>query len=96
MRHPSTLWAVSPGYGKVVAIDVGSRQVTTSFAIDLPSWNRGNGTRIALGHDGTELAISDDETVARIALGERKVVDRVRGRAVALGYAPDGRLATIR
>jgi hypothetical protein len=94
--HPSTLWAVSPGYGKVVAINVGARKVATSFAIDLPYWNVGNSTRIAIGRDGTEIAIADGESVARLALGEQKVVDRVQGKATALGYSPTGRLWTLR
>jgi len=92
----STLWAVSPGYGKVVAINVGARKVATAFKIDLPSWNVGVGTRIALGRDGSEIAVSDGETVARLALGERKVLDRVKSRATALGYSPAGRLWTLR
>ncbi|MGZ4333976.1 MAG: hypothetical protein ACXVRJ_06840 [Gaiellaceae bacterium] len=94
--HPSTLWAVSPGYGKVVAINIGARKVATAFRIDLPYWNLGGGTRIAVGRDGTEIAVADGETVARIALGLRKVVDRVKGRATALGYSPTGRLWTLR
>jgi hypothetical protein len=84
----STLWAVSPGYGKVVAINVATRKVSTAFGIDVPSWNVGVGTRIALGRDGTEIAVADGKTVARIALGEQRVVDVVRGPATALGYAP--------
>jgi hypothetical protein len=92
----STLWAVSPGYGKVVGINVGARKVATAFKVDLPLWNVGAGTRIAIGRDGTELAIADGETVARVALGERRVVDRVKGRATALGYSPTGELRTLR
>ena len=94
--HPSTLWAVSPGYGRVVAISIAARRVATSFRIDLPYWNLGQGTRLALGRDGTEAAIADGETVARIALGERRLVGRVKGRATALAYAPGGRLLTLR
>ena len=92
----STLWAVNPRYGKVVAINVGARKVATAFAIHLPSWNIGVGTRIAIGRDGTEVAVADGETVARLALGERKVLDRVKIRATALGYSPAGRLWTLR
>jgi hypothetical protein len=92
----STLWAVSPGYRKVVGINVGARKVATAFAINVPSWNVGVGTRIALGRDGSEIAVADGESVARIALGERRVVGFVRERAVALGYAPTGELLTLR
>jgi len=33
-----TLWAIAPGYGRVVAIDVNRRVVTHAFRIDLPTW----------------------------------------------------------
>jgi hypothetical protein len=86
--HPTTLWAVSPGYSKVVGINVATRKVSAAFGIDLPSWQVGVGTRIALGRGGSEIAVADGTTVARIALGEQRVIDRVREHAVALGYAP--------
>ncbi|HST14057.1 MAG TPA: hypothetical protein VLJ44_04285 [Gaiellaceae bacterium] len=86
--HPSTLWAVSPGYKKVVGINVGARKVATAFAIDVPGWNIGWGTRIALGRDGSEIAVADGKSIARIGLGERRVIDVTPGNAVALGYAP--------
>lgn len=94
-QHPSTLWAVSPGYRKVIAINVGARKVSTAFGIDVPAWNIGSGTRIALGRDGTEIAVADGKSVARIALGERRVIDVTQKRAVALGYAPTGLLRVL-
>jgi hypothetical protein len=95
--HPGTLWAVSPGYEKVVGIDVGTRKVATAFAIDVPAWTMGWGTRVALGRDGTELAVADGKkTIARIALGEQRVIDLTTGAAVALGYAPTGLLRVLR
>jgi hypothetical protein len=94
--HPSTLWAVSPGYQKVVAINVGSRKVSTVFGIAIPRWSMGSGTRIALGRDGTEIAVADGESVVRIALGEQRVIDLSRRHAVALGYAPTGLLRVLR
>ncbi|MGH3002866.1 MAG: hypothetical protein ACRDM1_09455 [Gaiellaceae bacterium] len=84
----STLWAVSPGYKKVVGINVGARKVATAFGIDVPGWNIGWGTRIALGRDGSEIAVADGKSIARIALGEQRVIDLTSGNAVALGYAP--------
>ena len=94
--HPSTLWAVSPGYSKVVAINVGARKVSTAFGIDVGRWNLGSGTRIALGRDGTEIAVADGKSIARIALGEQRVIDLELGNAVALGYAPTGLLRVLR
>jgi hypothetical protein len=87
---------VSPGYKKVIGISVGARKVSTAFRIDIPSWNMGVGTRIALGHSGTEIAVADGESIARIALGERRVIDLSPGHAVALGYAPTGLLRMLR
>jgi DNA-binding beta-propeller fold protein YncE len=86
-----TLWAVSPGYGRVIGIDVGSRTVTTSFRIDLPSWNIGNPTGAVLSPDGKSIAIADKETVAVVDLAAQKVVQRDKGKAIALGYSPDGK-----
>jgi hypothetical protein len=81
----------------VVGIDVGTRKVATAFAIDVPAWTMGWGTRVALGRDGTELAVADGKkTIARIALGEQRVIDLTTGAAVALGYAPTGLLRVLR
>ncbi len=91
-----TLWAVSPGYGRVVGIDVATRAVRTAFRIDLPYWNVGNGTRIALRGDGQELALGDDEEVARLDLAAHKVLARTKTAATALGYSPSGELRTLR
>jgi hypothetical protein len=94
--HPSTLWAVSPGYSKVIGINVGARKVSTAFGIHVGPWNLGMGTRIALGRDGTEIAVADGKSVARIALGERRVIDVTPMHAIALGYAPTGQLRVLR
>jgi hypothetical protein len=85
-----TLWTVSPGYGRVVAIDVLTRKATSTFRIDLPSWNLGMGTSAALSPDGRQIAIADRKTVAVVGLAERKIVQRGPGHALALGYSPDG------
>ncbi|MDX6388045.1 MAG: hypothetical protein QOD85_1847, partial [Gaiellaceae bacterium] len=91
-RGGTRLWAISPGYGRVVAIDVSTRTVTEAFRIDLPNWNLGGGTSAALSPGGTRVALADGETVAVLDLGSRKIVQRDRVHALALGYAPDGRL----
>ena len=87
-----TLWAVSPGYGRVVGIDVLSRKVTTAFSIDILAWRLGFGTRAAISPDGKQFAIADGRTVALVDLKSRRVVERRPGRAIALGYSPVGRL----
>jgi hypothetical protein len=87
-----TLWAVSPGYGRVVGIDVRSRAVTRAFRFDLAYWNVASGTSAALAPDGEHVALANNEEVAVIGLDERKVVQRQKQRAIALGWSPDGRL----
>ena len=91
----NTLWALNPGYGRVVAIDVSSRRIVRHFALSLPYWNRGLGTRAALSPDGSRVALADGETVAVLALAQRKVVSRTTRKAAALGYSPAGRLWTL-
>jgi hypothetical protein len=89
-RDAKTLWAVGPGYGRVIGIDVSTRKVTTAFRIDLPLWNSGNATAAVLSPDGKRIAIADKETVALVDLGAQKIVQRDKGKAIALGYSPDG------
>jgi hypothetical protein len=90
-RDARTLWAVSPGYQRAVAIDVRARRVTQAFAVELPYWNRGNGSRVALSSDGSKLALTDGETVAEVSLRSHRVT-RASERATAVGYSPTGRL----
>jgi hypothetical protein len=83
------LRAVSPGYGRVVAIDVRTRKVTNAFRIKLPYWAVGN-TSAVLSPDGRQIAIADGETVAVVDLATRKIAARNPAKAIALGYSPDG------
>ncbi len=87
-----TLWAVSPGYGRVVGIDIVTRTVTKAFRVDLPSWSLGYGTRAAISPDRQQLAVADGKTVALLDLAQQRVAQRDPGKAVALGYSPAGRL----
>jgi hypothetical protein len=89
-RDQRTLWAVSPGYRRVVGVDVATRSPTTAFSVDLPYWNNGSPPAAALAPDGTHLALADGETVAVVDLAAHTVQSRTRGRARALGYSPDG------
>jgi hypothetical protein len=87
-----TLWAVSPGYGHVVAIDVATRAVTKAFPLTLPYWNLGNGTAAALAPDGRRIAVADGQTVAVVDLAKHRVTARRPAHALGLGYSPAGRL----
>jgi hypothetical protein len=91
-RDGSTLWAVSPGYGRVVGIDVAKAAVSSAFPISLSGWTAANATASALSPDGSRIAIADNESVAVVDLVARRVALRDSGKAIALGYAPDGRL----
>jgi DNA-binding beta-propeller fold protein YncE len=91
-KNGNTLWAVSPGYGRAVAIDVRARKVAKAFRIQTPMSNQGRGTRAALSPDGKRIALSDGDTVSVLDLGKRKIVKSNHQFALALGYAPDGSL----
>jgi hypothetical protein len=91
-RDQRTLWAVSPGYGRAVAIDVRTRKVSTALRFSLPYWNLGNGTRAAFAPDGEHIALADNEEVAVIGVSQGKIVQRGKAKAIALGWSPDGRL----
>ena len=90
-----TLWAASPGYARVVGIDVRTRKVVRAFSLEFAYWNRGNGTRASLSPDGTRLALADGETVAVVGLARRTMLSRTSEKAVAVGYSPSGRLWTL-
>jgi hypothetical protein len=91
-----TLWAVSPGYGRIVAIDVASRKVTSAFRFNEPVRNLGTGTRFALRADGQEAAFAFEDEVVRLALSDGKVLGRTSSKATALGYSPTGELRSLR
>jgi hypothetical protein len=89
-KDERTLRAISPGYGRVVAIDVRSRKVTDAFRIDLPYWAI-TSTTAALSPDGTKLAIANGEAVAVVDLVTRTIADRKAAKkTIAVGYSPDG------
>jgi hypothetical protein len=90
-----TLWALSPGYGRLVAIDARARKVTKAFRIPVLRQSQGKGTRAALSPDGKKIALADGATVAVLDLGTRKILTRDQAAAVAIGYTPDGRLRTF-
>jgi hypothetical protein len=90
-----TLWLAGPGYRRVVGIDVRSRKVVESFALTLPLWNLGSGSRVAISPDGSRIALTDRETVAVVDLHARKVLERRSVKAVAVGWSPSGELRTL-
>ncbi len=88
-----TLWALSPGYGRAAAIDVRTRAVKDAFSFTIPAWSLGGGTSAALAPDGRRVALSDSgHSVAVVDLVKHAVAQHEQAHAVALGFAPDGRL----
>jgi hypothetical protein len=86
----STLWAVSPGYGKVAAVDVAAARVHDSFDFTPNKPASPLGDVAALSQDGQRLAVADGSTLFFVSLAQRRVVT-APGVAIALGFSPDGR-----
>ena len=95
-RNGGTLLAISPGYGRVVSLDVATRRVRSAFRFELPYWNRATGTRIALRPDGRQVAVANGGEVATIALIDRKVLERSHSASTAVGWSPTGLLRVLR
>lgn len=89
-----TLWAVSPGYGKVVAIDIRTRKVLEQFGVQLPYWNVNNATRSAVSPDGTEIAFLNGENTAIVDVRSRRLVRQGKSRAIAVAWS-GGRVVTL-
>jgi hypothetical protein len=85
-----TLWAVSAGYGRVVAIDVASHRVRSSYSFQAGRWNSVAGVAV-LSPDARRIAYTDAQHVWLVDLAARKVVQRASRIVLALGWSPDGR-----
>jgi len=83
-----TLWATSPGYGRVVAIDVAAHTVRLRYAFQRANWNGTPGTAV-LAPDGEHIAFTDAQHVWLATPATRKVVQEPAHVAIALGFAPD-------
>jgi hypothetical protein len=85
-RH---LWAVSPGYGRVVHIDVIAHRVVDAYRFDASAaWNTNVGIAV-LAPDGERLAVSDGYHVWFVELARRKVVAGPSHVVLGLAYSPD-------
>ncbi len=85
-----TLWAASPGDGKVVSIDVAAARVRDSFGFfGRPADSPGSSVA-AIAPDGGHLAVSSAGKLWFVTLAKRTT--QVRSRlALALAFSPDGR-----
>jgi len=86
-----TLWAVSPGYGRAVGIDVASARVRTAFRFHTDaSADSPSATVSALSPDGRRIAFALAGRVWVLDTAHRRLVADRRRAATALAFSPDG------
>jgi hypothetical protein len=85
-----TLWAVSPGYGKVAAIDVAQSRVGQTFDFQPASANSPTVGVAAMSPDGERLAVGSGARLLFVRLAQRRVESQPH-IAIALGFSPDGK-----
>jgi len=87
-----TLWAVSPGYGRVVGIDVRTKRVKLAFTFARgSSYNETPISSVsALSADGSQIAVGVGGELWFVQTAKRTVVRAKPRSALALGFAPDG------
>jgi hypothetical protein len=83
-----TLWAVSPGYSRVVAVDVAGHRVRDAYTFQRENWAPNAGVAV-MAPDGERIAFTDAQHVWFVELAERKVVAGRSHVATALGFSPD-------
>jgi hypothetical protein len=83
-----TLWAVSPGYGRVVAVDIAAHRIRDSYPFQRAGWAP-NPAVAVMAPDGERIAVTDARHVWFVELAQRKVVAGANHVAIALGFAPD-------
>jgi hypothetical protein len=83
-----TVWAVSPGYGRVVAVDVATHSVRFSYAFAAAHWVANAGIAV-MAPDGEHIAFSDVEHVWLAIPAERRVIAEPAHVTLGLGFAPD-------
>jgi hypothetical protein len=89
-RDNSTLWAVSVGYGRVVAIDVAAHVVREHASFNRPNWTANDGVA-AIAPDGTRLVVTDAEHTWFVSLRTFAVRRGPSHTAIALAFSADGR-----
>jgi hypothetical protein len=87
-----TLWAVNPGYGRVVGIDVTKRNVRVAFRFAKTALFAGGpvASTSTISPDGSRIALGVAGKIFYVSMAKKAVVKGVPHAAVALGYAPDG------
>jgi DNA-binding beta-propeller fold protein YncE len=86
-----TLWAASPGYGRVAAIDVRRAKVKLAFKFHRGAFAEAPTASVsALSPDGTRLAVAVGNEVWYVSTASRTVVKAKPHTQIALGFSPDG------
>jgi hypothetical protein len=85
-----TLWAVSPGVGRVVAIDAAAHVVRFRYAFAAGRWSASSVAGV-LAPDGEHIAFTDDQHVWLATPAKATVIREPSHVAIALGFAPDQR-----
>jgi hypothetical protein len=86
-----TLWAASPGYGRVAAIDVRAAKVRLAFRFRHGAFVEAPTASVsALSPDGSRLAVAVGNELWFVSIGQRTAVRAKPHTELALGYAPDG------
>lgn len=85
-----TLWAVGPGYGRVVTIDVATRRVVDAFRYQPGSWTGNAAGMAVLAPDGARIAVTDGEHIWLVDPARHTVSAPIAHIAVGLGFSPDG------
>jgi WD40 repeat protein len=86
-----TLWAVSPGYGRVVTIDVAAHRVVDAFRFDSGRWTGYAAGMAALAPGGTRIAVTDAEHIWLVDPAQHNVARPIAHVALGLGFSPDGK-----
>ncbi len=89
-RDNSTVWAVSVGYGRVVAIDVAAHAVHEHTSFARVTWTSNAGVA-AMAPDGKRLVVTDAEHTWFVSLGTFAVRRGPNHTAIALAFSTDGR-----
>jgi hypothetical protein len=90
-KDGQTLWAISPGYGRALTIDVPAHKVVSAFSFDAGNWAGGAAGMAALAPDGKRIAVTEAEHVWLVDLQARTVTKPVPMTAWGLAFSPDGR-----
>jgi hypothetical protein len=83
-----TLWAVSAGYGRVVAVDIAAHRIRYSYPFQRAKWTANAGVAV-MAPGGERIAVTDGQHLWFVELAKRRVVAGGTHVAIAIGFAPD-------